>query len=112
MKNFVAPGENIAVIAPAAVASGDFVQVNSYMYGFATAAAANGAEVVILTEGVFDAVKLAGAAWAVGDLLYWSGAAFTKTVGTNTLCAVAVAAAVSGATVGRVKLLEGRAVHA
>ena len=111
MKNFVGEGDVLTVTAPAAVASGDFVQVNSYAYGFAMNSAANGAEVQIKTTGVFDAVKTAGAAWAVGDLLYWSGTAFTKTVGTNTLCAMAVAAAVSGATVGRVKLLDGRVVH-
>lgn len=112
MKNYVSEGDLIAVTAPAAVVSGDFVQVNSYMFGIATNDAASGAEVVIKTEGVFDIVKASGAAWAVGDLIYWSGTAGTKTVSTNVLIGVCVAAAVSGAVVGRVKLLEGRIVHA
>lgn len=112
MKNYIGEGDMIAVTAPAAVSSGDFVQVNSYMFGIAANDAESGAEVVIKTEGVFDIDKATGAAWAVGDLIYWNGTAGTKTVSTNVLVGLCVAAAVSGATTGRIKLLEGRVVHA
>ena len=50
---------------------------------------------------VSDAPKAAGAAWSVGDALYWDDVAkaFTKTSAGNVLCGYALAAAASADTV-------------
>jgi predicted RecA/RadA family phage recombinase len=49
---------------------------------------------------VSNAPKATGAAWAVGDALYWDATAkqFTKTTTSNTLCGFAVEARASGDT--------------
>lgn len=112
MKNYVEEGDTLAVVAPADTLSGAFVMIG-YVWGFATMDALSGAELKLKTKGVFDVTgKTTSQAWAIGDLLYWTGTAWTKTVSTNTLCAVAVAIAGSSAVVGRLKLLEGAVVHA
>lgn len=50
---------------------------------------------------VSDAPKSAGAAWSVGDALFWddTAKAFTKTVASNVACGFALAAAASADTV-------------
>lgn len=50
---------------------------------------------------ISDAPKAAGAAWSVGDALYWDDTAknFTKTSSANTLCGYALSAAASADTV-------------
>lgn len=49
---------------------------------------------------VSNAPKAAGAAWAIGDALYWDATAkaFTKTTSGNTLCGFAVEAKLSADT--------------
>lgn len=111
-KNYVQEGDRIAVTAPADILAGAFLMIG-YLWGFAQSNALSGAEVVLKTTGVFDVTgKTTSQAWAVGDLIYWTGTAFTKTVSTNTLVGVAVAVAGSSATTGRLKLLDAGAVHA
>lgn len=50
---------------------------------------------------ISDAPKAAGAAWSIGDSLYWDDTAknFTKTSASNTLCGYALAPAASADTV-------------
>jgi predicted RecA/RadA family phage recombinase len=107
MKNYIQPGDRLAVIAPANVSSGAGVLVGS-LFGVALATAISGAEVQIATEGVFDLVKAGSQAWTVGARIYWddTAKACTTTASTNKLIGVAVAAVGSGAgeTVGRVRL--------
>lgn len=105
MKNFVQAGDVLTVTAPAAVLSGAGVLVGS-LFGVACGDAASGAEVEIQTTGVFDMAKATGAAWTVGQRLYWDDSAknLTGTAGANKLVAIAVAAAASGDTVGRARL--------
>lgn len=105
MRNFVQPGETISVAAPRAVTAGVGALVGT-MFGVCVADAANGAALEIVTEGVFDLVKATGQAWTAGATLYWDNSAFnvTTTVGSNTKIGVAVLAAASGDTVGRVRL--------
>ena len=60
-----------------------------------------------MTRGVYDGVpKAAGAAWAIGDILYWDNTAgnFTKTATNNTRVGSALSVQASGDVVGRVKL--------
>jgi predicted RecA/RadA family phage recombinase len=105
MKNYVQEGDVLTVTAPYAVASGAGVLVGS-LFGVASATAASGAEVEIKTTGVFDLPKATGAAWTVGQRLYWDDAAknLTGTASTNKLVAVALSASASGDTVGRARL--------
>lgn len=105
MKNFVQPGDVVSVPAPAAVASGAGVLVGS-LFGVAVTSAASGASVEIATSGVFDLPKATGAAWTIGQRLYWDDTAknLTGTASTNKLVAVALSASASGDTVGRARL--------
>lgn len=105
MKNYVQPGDTLTLTAPYAVASGAGLLVGS-IFGVATAAAASGAAVEAAVTGVFDLAKATGAAWTVGARIYWDDTAknCTTTASTNKLIGVAVAAAASGDTVGRVRL--------
>ena len=107
MKNLVADGNTVTVAAPAAVTSGDGVLVGS-MFGVAQTDAANGADVVIVTTGVFDLPKVGSQAWTVGVKVYWDdgNSRCTTASSSNTLIGVAVAAVGSGAgeTTGRVRL--------
>lgn len=109
MKNFSQPGDTITVTAPAAVTSGDPVLVNA-LFGIAQFSADNGAEVEIKRTGVFTGVpKATGAAWAVGEALYWnsSNSNFTKSSSGNTLVGAVAAAAGSSDATGTV-LLTGQ----
>lgn len=106
MRNFVSEGVALDLTAPAAVTAGDPVKVGGLIV-VPAADAASGDTFVGYVHGVFDVDKATGAAWAEGDTLYWDDTAkkFTKTTTSNTKCAVAVAAAASGDTTGRVKLI-------
>lgn len=107
MKNLVQEGALITVSAPAAKSSGDGVLVGS-LFGVASNDAANGADVVIATEGVFELAKVGSQAWTVGVRVYWDdGNSYCTTTATsNKLIGVAVEAVGSGAgeTLGKVRL--------
>lgn len=107
MKNFVQPGAAVTVAAPYTVVSGNGVQVGQ-LFGVAATDAANGADVEILTAGVFDLVKIGSQAWTLGALVYWDNAnRRCTTVATgNTLIGSAVLAVsnAAGNTTGRVRL--------
>lgn len=102
MKNYVQPGNSLTVPAPAGgVVAGQPVAIGS-LRGIASTSALEGEDVAITRVGVFDVVKATGAAWAVGDKVYYSAANgnFTKTATDNVLFGFAAAAAVSGAAAG------------
>ena len=105
MKNYVQEGKTITVTAPAAVASGQFVTVGA-IRGVAAFDAAQGEPVEVATEGVFTLPKVAADNIGVGDLLYWTGTACTKTAGTGSkpLVGVATKAAAVNVTTVQVKL--------
>lgn len=105
MKNFVQCGDTITLVAPYDVVAGACLKVGSIV-AVATYSALSGAAVEASTEGVFDLAKATGAAWAVGDALYWDDSAkkVTGTSSGNTKIGVALLAAASGDTVGRVRL--------
>lgn len=63
MKNYIQDGDTITVAAPAAVVSGDFVQVGR-VRGIAVTSAASGASVELKTTGVFSIPKLGSEAFA------------------------------------------------
>ena len=109
MQNYYQKGANLNVPAPIAnIASGQFVLVGASIFGCAVHKTVNvGDDLEIVTRGVYDGVpKAAGAAWAIGDLLYWDNTAgnFTKTATNNTRDGSALSVQASGDVVGRVKL--------
>lgn len=98
MQNYIQPGKNISVAAaPYVLASGAGCLVGS-MFGVASGPAASGAEVVLMTEGVFTLPKLGTDAFTVGAPAFWDDAnkRLTLTASGNTRVGVAVAAAGSG----------------
>lgn len=105
MKNYIQGGEVLTVPAPATVLSGAGVLVGS-LFGVACGDAASGADVEIRTTGVFELPKTAGAAWTVGQRLYWDDTAksLTGTASTHKLVAIAVLPAASADTVGTARL--------
>ena len=94
MKNFIQHGEVVTVAAPATVASGDVVVVDS-LFGIANTDAASGAPVTLCTEGVYALPKATTDVIAVGAKVYFDDAAglVTTTATDNTLIGVALSAA-------------------
>lgn len=107
MKNLVQQsGENLTVIAPYDVVSGDGVQVG-IVFGVASTTALAGNPVVISTVGVYDLKKTAGqAATAFATPLYWDNAArsVTAVASTHLKIGVPTAGAVGGDATARTRL--------
>jgi predicted RecA/RadA family phage recombinase len=107
MKNFIAPGNRLTITAGADIASGAGVLVGS-IFGVAETAIANGAQGVIVLEGIVDLPKAPSQAWTVGALIYWDAAnsRCTNVAGSLKLIGIAAAAVGGGAgeTTGRVRL--------
>lgn len=107
MKNYVQKGENLTLTAPYAVASGAGVKIGS-IFGCAAGAAANGATVDVVTEGVFDLAKVSTEVHSVGLPLFWDDAAKLVTTdddeGANVRIGVAVEARANPSGFARVRL--------
>ncbi len=105
MKNFIQAGSNVTVAAPYPVTSGAGVLVGN-LFGIANGAAANGADVVLSTNGIFEMTKDTTDAMTVGSPVYWDNTAKTVTVTAsgNTKIGVAVAAAGNPSGAVRVRL--------
>lgn len=105
MKNYVQSGDYITVTAPYGVTSGQGVLVGS-LFGVATCDAANGANVDIMPEGVFDITALTADTGAVGTKMYWDNAnrRLTVTSAGNTLVGCLTAAKGGSDTTARVYL--------
>jgi len=86
MKNFIQPGQTVAVTAPYNVTSGAGVQVGA-LFGVATNDALQGTQVEICRTGVFGLNALQADTGASGDKAYWDNTArrVTKTATNNTL---------------------------
>ena len=107
MINYTGKGDTLTVAAPYDVASGAFALVGAGIFGEAVKAALSGAPVVLVRAGNFTGVpKATGAAWVIGDVLYWddSAKAFTKTSSGNKRVGVALSAQASGDTTGDVNV--------
>ncbi len=105
MKNYVQKGENLTLTAPYAVASGAGVKIG-LIFGVAAGAAANGATVDVVTEGVFTLPKVSTDVLAVGAAVYWDDTAklITSTTSGNTKVGVAVTAAANPSGTVNVRL--------
>ena len=106
MKNYIQDGNVITVVSPSGgVSSGDFLIVGG-LPGFAAHDAAEGAELELVTKGVFEIAKAGSLVITAGDKLYWVSANshVNKTASGNTLIGSAAAAAESAATTVAIRL--------
>ena len=93
MKNYVQKGENLTIPAPYNVTSGGFLKSGLIM-GVASGDALSGADVDVVTAGVFDLPKVSTDTFAIGAAVYWDNTAklMTSTSSSNFKCGVAVEA--------------------
>jgi predicted RecA/RadA family phage recombinase len=108
MRNFIQTGDTLTVTAPAAVASGDFVQVGR-IRGVAVTSAASGAQVELKTVGVFDIPKTGTEEFATLGLpvycvLAGNGVKTVTTASTTANVLVGINVATSGAVAGRLRV--------
>jgi len=105
VKNYVQTGDNLTLTAPYAVSSGDGALVGA-IFGVAAGDAANGADVDLVTRGVFTLDKVAADDFSAGEAAYWDDVAklVTVTAAGNTRIGVAVAAAGAGTGTVQVRL--------
>ena len=91
-----------------AYTAGQFVLIDTQICRClnAIAAGASGAADIL---GVFEVLKVAGAAWVLGDRIYWvvATSSFTSVAGANVLVGHAYVAATAGALVGYVNINAG-----
>lgn len=104
MKNFIQQGVNLTVPAPANTLSGDVVVIGD-LHGIASTNAAEGADLVFVTEGVFELPKVAAEAFAIGDpVFYDAGDKLVTSVDTEPQIGVAVTVAAADSGTVHVKL--------
>lgn len=101
----VGPRSPVTMTAPANVTSGQGLLVGS-AFGVVGTTVASGALMALHTEGQHTLPKATGAAWAVGDIVYWDDSAknVTKTSSGNTKIGYATSVQASGDTTGVVNL--------
>ena len=105
MQNYVQKGENLTIAAPYDVASGGGVKAG-LIFGVAACDALSGADVDLVTVGVFDLPKVSTDVFAVGAAVYWDNTAklVTSTASGNTKIGVAVTAAANPSGTVNVRL--------
>ena len=105
MQNYVQKGENLTIAAPYDVASGGGVKAG-LIFGVAAYDALSGADVDLVTVGVFDLPKVSTDVFAVGAAVYWDNTAklVTSTASGNTKIGVAVTAAANPSGTVNVRL--------
>lgn len=106
MKNFIQQGVNLTVPAPANILSGEVVVIGE-LHGVASINAAEGEDLVFVTEGVFELPKVAADNFAIGAKVYYDSTAklVTTTATGNTLIGVAVTAAPASSGSVNVKIV-------
>lgn len=111
MKNFVAEGKRVDVIAPADVASGQALLVGTGLFGVVAGARSSGETAVLVTEGIFTIKAKAADVVAVGDKLYWDDTNKELTITSTANTYVGVAISAKGAVAGdvEIKLTPGAA---
>ena len=107
MKNFLQPGQTLAVLAPYNVTSGQGVLVGA-LFGVAAGDALQGTPVEICRTGVYSLGAVSADTGVTGDKAYWDNTArrVTKTATNNTLVG-ALAAPKSGTEGTAAVLLDG-----
>ena len=105
MKNYVYSGEKIDLAAPAAVTSGAPILIGA-LFGVCQNTAAEGEDLVVVTQGVFDLPKTSAQAWTIGQKVYWdaTNSVVSSTATGNSLIGVATEVAANPSDIGRVRL--------
>lgn len=107
MRNFIAIGNTMAVIAAASIKSGDGV-LQGAIFGVAAHDAASGDDLILNIGGVYELPKAPSQAWTIGAKVYWDATAKVATTAAtdNTLIGVAYQALTNAAgnTLGQVRL--------
>lgn len=105
MKNYIQPGDTLTMPSPAAVTSGDVVIVGAFI-GIAAGDAASGADLDLVTKGVFSVPKVNAQAIGLGAVVYYDAATelATTTSSGNTRLGIATAAAANPSPSVNVKL--------
>lgn len=105
MKNYIQPGDILALTAPYDRTSGQGALVGS-VFGVAVKNVLSGAPGQFQTVGVFELAKTSAQAWTEGALIYWDNTAklATTTATSNKLIGAAVAAAGNPSATGLVRL--------
>ena len=107
MKNYIQPGDNLTLPAPAAIASGEATLIGA-IFGVASNDAESGADVAFVTRGVFTLPKVAIDNVTLGAPLYWDATEKKVTLdddeGANPKVGVSVAAAAASTTSVSVRL--------
>ncbi len=107
MKNFVAPGNTITVVAPASgVLSGELILVGA-IAGVANGDAVAGAPVELSVEGTFDLAKTPGDAFTQGGVAKVITATGIIGAGGTVNVGWVTDAAAAGTTTARVRLVPG-----
>lgn len=103
MQNYIQPGVNLTVPAPATVVSGTLVVIGNIV-GIAAGDAASGEDLDLVTEGVFSYPKVSADVLAVGDPVYFDGAEVGVESTGSDLVGTCVQAAGNGVTTAYFKL--------
>ena len=89
-----------------AISSGDVVDLGSFCgIALEDIAASTGVGTVNVGGVEAELTSDTGTAWSVGDPVYWTGSAATKTAGSNTPLGIVTQAKASGGTTGRIALI-------
>lgn len=103
-KNFIQQGDNIDVVAPADVLSGEGVLVGANLFGIAVGDALSGKPLAIGVEGVYDVAKLTTDVVAAGAKLNWNDTNTELQLATSDLDGVATAIEAAGNGVLKVQV--------
>lgn len=107
MKNFIANGESLQIIAPAGGVTGGQLFKMGSIIGIVVADAAEGEQFTLKIKGAYNEVaKIAAEAWATGDMLYYKAdsTGLTKTAAGNTFAGYAYAHALAADVTGSILL--------
>ena len=113
MKNYIQPGNTVTAVAPAGgILSGQGLLFGA-LFGIASFNADEGAEVEIVTTGVFDLPKAPAAALAAGTKVSWDTAAAQVVAPATGMVPIGVALATAGNGTTSIRVrLDGIATQA
>lgn len=113
MKNYIQPGNTVTAVAPAGgVLSGQGLLFGA-LFGIASFSADEGAEVEIVTTGVFDLPKAPAAVLAAGARAAWNTAAGQVVTPATGMIPIGVALTIAGNGASTVRVrLDGVATQA
>lgn len=101
MRNYIQDGARLDLTAPRTLASGEGLIVGS-IFAVAAGAAASGAAVVGVTEGVFELPKTSATAFGVGDRVSWDNTHYRCDAPGSGFYPIGVAITAAGAGAGTV----------